>query len=494
MSVLEPFKPQARHSRAWGIRISPRNLTIGLDRKSFRSDSEDEDCHRGGGNASDIFKQPVARSNKAKNALAPIELRPDRTFLSFQGRREYHEASRDGDPSAPPGPPVEDLGQVDTPPQPRAYEPDLRNQHGAAQMASPRDLSAIFKGGPRTPATPATAATADESSGDEFNVSAHLDEDYPLDDRIPSIRLANRVHQNAAASGSGGLPRYDSYASFTDASYTTLDDDESYYSFLDDDPLNDSLRSGSGSGVDLANIKRRESLSDILRRANSAGHAARVEDIVAVPPSSTLEVEGGLVRPAGPATDAMAHGPSLSRRSSGSKESFPSLGRRSRTFDPESDSGAFEISGGPLGGGPNAAFPVASLLPGPSAQVRVPSSSDDGVVGASYSRRRQRRSRRRRRDEARAVEWLDSLRGASLQGSADAAGGIAEAASSRFMTAGGSSAGATMALGGGVPAAGAAPGSSDRVPLEQALGLPHTLCRSSTIEAGPLVGRLGAAS
>ena len=78
------------------------------------------------------------------------------------------------------------------------------------------------------------------------------------------LASASSSHQNAAASGSGGLPRYDSYASFTDASYTTLDDDESYYSFLDDDPLNDSLRSGSGSGVDLANIKRRESLGDLL--------------------------------------------------------------------------------------------------------------------------------------------------------------------------------------------------------------------------------------
>jgi len=69
--------------------------------------------------------------------------------------------------------------------------------------------------------------------------------------------------------------------------YTALDDDESYYSFLDDDPLNDSLRNAGSSSGDLSNIRRREILGDLLRRANSAGVAAKVEDIVAVPPSST---------------------------------------------------------------------------------------------------------------------------------------------------------------------------------------------------------------
>jgi len=200
-----------------------------------------------------------------------------------------------------------------------------------------------------------------------------------------------------------------------------------------------------------------------------------------VPPSSTLEVNEGAISPA-------MRDLSVSRQSSGSKESFPSLGRRSRTFDPVVDGGSngFEISGGPLGTA--GAVPPAPPVPGPIAQVRAPSSSDDGELGASYSRRRQRRSRRRRKDEARAVEWLDGLRGVAGAG---AGGGIAEAASSRFMTGqpAGAAGGAAAASGGGVaPAAGAG------VPLDRALGLPHALCRSSTIEAGTLVGRLGAAS
>jgi len=436
------------------------------------SDSEDEDCNYGG--VPDIFK--------AKSTLAPIELRPDRTFLSFQGRKGYEDAAapRDDGDGPPPadGDPQAGGQRFESPSQPRAYEPDLRNRHGAASLACPRDLSAIFKGaGPRTP------ATADESSGDEdtpaSNAAVGLEGDYPIDGRIPSIRLANRVHQSAAHSN-GGFPRHDSYASFTDGSYTTLDDDESYYSFLNDD-LDGSLRSASSSSGDLSNIRRRESLGDLLKRANSAGVAAKVEDIVAVPPSSTLEVNEGAISPA-------MRDLSVSRQSSGSKESFPSLGRRSRTFDPVVDGGSngFEISGGPLGTA--GAVPPAPPVPGPIAQVRAPSSSDDGELGASYSRRRQRRSRRRRKDEARAVEWLDGLRGVAGAG---AGGGIAEAASSRFMTGqpAGAAGGAAAASGGGVaPAAGAG------VPLDRALGLPHALCRSSTIEAGTLVGRLGAAS
>ncbi|EJK43948.1 hypothetical protein THAOC_37560 [Thalassiosira oceanica] len=72
--------------------------------------------------------KPDAPSNNAKNTLAPIA-RPELPLNSSQGRKGYEDAAapRDDGPPAkdglPPG------GRFESPSQPRAYEPDLRNRH-----------------------------------------------------------------------------------------------------------------------------------------------------------------------------------------------------------------------------------------------------------------------------------------------------------------------------------------------------------------------------
>jgi hypothetical protein len=89
---------------------------------------------------------------------------------------------------------------------------------------------------------------------------------------------------------------------------------------------------------------------------------------------------------------------------------------------------------------------------------------------STSGRRRQRR--RRNKKEGAAVEWIQDL-----QSRSNDVRQIAESASSKFLK------GDTFALGGT-----ATHMSVGLTPEEvaKALGMPHPLCRSSTIEAGPL--------
>ena len=79
------------------------------------------------------------------------------------------------------------------------------------------------------------------------------------------------------------------------------------------------------------------------------------------------------------------------------------------------------------------------------------------------------------------MEWIQDLQSRSNE-----VRQIAESASSKFLT------GDTLALGGGATASSGANGQARRVnagltpdEVAKALGMPHPLCRSSTIEAGP---------
>jgi hypothetical protein len=103
------------------------------------------------------------------------------------------------------------------------------------------------------------------------------------------------------------------------------------------------------------------------------------------------------------------------------------------------------------------------------------SGGGSGVVRTRQSSSGRRRQRRRRnRQESAAVEWIQDL-----QSRSNDVRQIAESASSKFLT------GETSALGGGVATAPHFSVGLTPEEVAKALGLPHPLCRSSTIEAGP---------
>ena len=89
------------------------------------------------------------------------------------------------------------------------------------------------------------------------------------------------------------------------------------------------------------------------------------------------------------------------------------------------------------------------------------------------------------------MEWLQELQDRSSNASEGQGFLISEAASSKFLSVGGFVDGD-----GGIGESGGQrnmPSSSSRMTSEdvtKALGMPHPLCRSSTIEAGPFVNRM----
>ena len=123
-----------------------------------------------------------------------------------------------------------------------------------------------------------------------------------------------------------------------------------------------------------------------------------------------------------------------------------------------------------------------------NATASLAADNDDTAIHDSRPcRHRNRGGRNRRRKEGAAVEWLQDLQDRSHNVSSTEKQGeflIAEAASSKF-------------LGVGVSSGQQYLDPSTRVTLEdddvvtKALGLPHPLCRSSTIEAGPFVSQSG---
>ena len=78
----------------------------------------------------------IFQAKESAPGLAPIELRPDRKFFSFQGSREYRQSQMEAIPSAavPAGNEAQEA----------QYQPFLRGQHGVTEMADAQDLDAIF--------------------------------------------------------------------------------------------------------------------------------------------------------------------------------------------------------------------------------------------------------------------------------------------------------------------------------------------------------------
>ena len=487
---------------------------------------------RGVGDAS-AGAESIFKDKKEKLGLAPIELKPDKKFFSFQGSSQYKRAVDAVGPSqrletipspsrvsrVPPSP------SGTTSPPPQQYQPMSRGQHGVTEIADKKSVDAIFKA-PRTipgqqPApnvvspfklphgtgspmhldqqSPAQQLfcnddSDDDNQEDEGNAQNQhqyfLHHTYPVEDRqfsIPSIRLANHVNQSS-------MHPSDSMADFSVFSEYTYDDDgasidESYYSFLADD---DDTASLSSRGSVDASVRRRRISMMQLRRASSAAAAAtgEVSNSGVDQPTQTIlrAVSNSAVPTASAEPPAIEQsnsfvekmqGISIENTAAATPSNFndialpPHLSRRSQTFDSEA----------PL-----------TILNVPAHDNTTMDDDDIDYDNGAAARRRRRRQRgsRRRKKEGDAVEWLHDLQNQSKFGGGtenEASGSqmlIAEAASSKFLI--GDGFGSSEMIGGGQLAFAHAPPSSSE-DVTKALGMPHPLCRSSTIEAGPFVNR-----
>jgi len=428
------------------------------------------------GGASSIFK------NQNTISLAtPIELEPDRKFLSFQDASQYKQlvATKGGGKSEEATPPRQRavLSPSRRPPaspkKERQYRPMLRSQHGVKEMADAHDLDAIFKAPRKAPAkvvTPFVSPVHLHRQQPPLSPSRAKEEElaqpYPVESQwsIPSIRLANHVNQTSSSERPD-----DSFASYADCSDYT--GDESFYSFLEDD---DASLSSRGS-LD-ASARRRRRISGIfqLQRKASEG-AGRGGSVPRTIPSwdATEELADAIARqgsinsqPGFAPTNSFPEtmrGISIENAAAGEAPVValpPALARRADTFDSEAPPPILDIAAAVA-----TADDAADEYSGPRRHRRSGRCRKDGGRGSG-----------RRRREGEAAEWLRGLKDRS---SRDAS--LAEAASSRFLGAGGGGSGGIQ-VGGGRPVVRPAPEDAARV-----LGMPHPLCRSSTIEAGTFV-------
>jgi len=532
---------------------SPSSLAIlpGMysdDESSIESSSNRSNNKRGG--VASIVRH-VKKKSKEEDTngrgkgglfLAPIELKPDRKFFSFQGTSQYmSQVGGSGGVDTTRGRPTPSLATIHSPPHrplgemgeyysspttaggdgsPKQYEPWARCQHGVTEMADTKELDAIFKS-PRSTRSP-TAAGANASDGSVITTSllhptvvtpAKQEEEeeeeappttmitnlppnqdpeflqpFPLDDRqysIPSIRLANAVH------------RSDSLASYEMYSRTFSDEDEStwegsFYAGDEDDDV-DTEASWSTSGS-ISSLRRRQFLRH-LSGASSGGGGMMT--------SSSLEgmrhlngSEGGeQQRMMSGSLEGLRHLNSSEGQQTNSSSSIPAIApsnsfmermqgitinQRSNTFESSSDAESYQG-----GGGPPVVLNVQSS--NPALMINATQSMDDAEYETRQDHRVRRsnqhshRSARRRRSShnrtSSAVEWIQGLQNPSNGGGVQ----IVEAASSKFLI-------------GGTDGAGAEEAVATSEDVSKALGMPHPLCRSSTIEAGPFVNRAAAAT
>lgn len=289
---------------------------------------------------------------------------------------------------------------------------------------------------------------------------------------IPSIRLANHVNQSSALGGLQGS--IGDFSQYTDEGSLG---DESFYSFLADDD-------------DTASLSSRGSLDNSRRRRISMvklQHFQRMDSAQQAQEEAANSGWGDVVPPTPPPAIVQTN-------------SF--LERMYRiSIEGEAGASAGDTMDSTNGEVKNADVAVPSIIPPP-----LPRRANDDSIAPNVaavdavprdedqrpSRSRRRRHRSGRRKEGKATQWLQDLQ------SQNNVQLIAESASSKFMTVGaheGKGFGAAFGAGGtGVRGVGggAVPGqlsaSSD---VTKALGMPHPLCRSSTIEAGPFTVHRG---
>lgn len=481
--------------------------------------------------------------------LAPMELKRgsrnhgNKKYASFQGVGEYQRVVMEGRGGASsllshlPTHETHVLGEKNM------YRPQARGMHGVTEMSDMEELNAIFKkvppGGSGTKRTTTIQTVpllvvgegSDGSIGGPNIVSPQsvepppssrqsllLSRAYPVDDRqvsnfsIPSIRLANHVE-------SKDFYRENSYTEYTDTEEGMSVDTESYYSFLgggigvgeDDD--DDSYASLSSRGSFDPDERRRRISRNFLRMTSSGDGKIGEDEEVNMSSNeegaatTTTMINADVVRPfltnsfeermreisiqEGKVT-TMDSGVMGSLVDEEAPSSPPPLPRRVRTFEHD-----------------NPPPPVLNI------DVKLTCEDDAGldhcydykqdtgggeedvVDHAGMVRTRQaqgrRQRRRRNRKEGAAVDWIQDLQSRSTH----EVPLIAESASSKFLMGGDPS---NLVLGGGIATAAAATFTgvmndhalrtdvgtmtSEEI-VAKALGMPHPLCRSSTIETGP---------
>ncbi|KAL7466355.1 hypothetical protein ACHAXS_006648, partial [Conticribra weissflogii] len=474
-------------------------------------------------------------------SLAPIELKPDRKFFSFSGTSQYKRAiagpiggadeDEDEDDinlygAAAPRPSLfrSNLATIQSPsrgPRPRPptspkksgphptrphqnpnqYQPSSRAVHGVSQMADTKDIDAIFKvsrtpPGPKTehhrhhhrhavvsPATPRphddddddAAMAMDGEEREATDPSELLRNPVAMDDRqwsIPSIRLANHLKTDLDSS-------YRSFRTLSDDEFTEegASFDDTYSSYLADG--DDASWSTKGSHEPGDKKKTTTWKTDLLRRTSSGGPPQ-----ILIPSDTFSPVEGF-------AAHSNAHSNRISKESTTS-----SLERKlhgialEHAFDADAHLPVLAVHRADT-------FHDSDL--GDEEMADLSFSVDDAAVDyyteerrttrarrSSSRRRRSRRRRRGREDDddddhaaSSAFEWLRDLRERPTDRCA-----IAEAASSKFLTGAAIKADDDDEEGRG----------NETLRAEKAtkaLGMPHPLCRSTTIDPPYVVRRSG---
>lgn len=479
-------------------------------------------------NVSSMFRETAGSNNLA----APIELQPNRKYFSFQGVNQYkREVCDDEDdddrvesqvrletiqsPSRrPPASPVKEghrpaLQSLLTMPhgERNQYQPMLRGQHGVKEMADTKDLDAIFKAprvddklpkvvSPYTPMDhqepqpffpPREEAAQDVIFSNDHHV--HIPPAYPVESKwsIPSIHLANRVNQSLNESLG---------YSYADCSEYT-DDDESYYSFLADD--DDTASLSSRGSVDQST--RRMSISNyhaLQKRASQEAVMAAAQE--ANRPPQMIHSQGNAVWPNNNAPSqpvVIAQSNSFLEKISGISIENTTLATTNANANTNADATPANAIPPPLSRRANT---FDSELPppilnvdanNPNVSLTMSGTTMDDADAAANRQSRRRRNRNRssrgnRRKEGAAVEWLQDLQNQSNVQL------FAESASSKFMTSDNCGVGLMVAAassGAGHNIGGVGQLNADD--MTKALGMPHPLCRSSTIEAGPFTVHRG---
>jgi len=388
--------------------------------------------------------------------------------------------------------------------------PSSSSSQSRLQFSGFEPQSSLFRTAREEEAASSSSAAAAAENGaavddEERRRRGRLANPYPVESQwsIPSIRHANRV--DPTSSSGAGVGRDPDADGFADRSEYT-DDDESFYSFLEDDDDDASL--GSRGSLDATGARRRRMISGIFqlqRKDEEEGAAAPSSGAARTAPSfdGSDDAREAVAAAAVPTKEA---GPSIVPPSPeiapsdwfarkvqgisivGAVDSAdgavvlarpPSLSRRANTFDSEAPPPILDIDA--------AATPSATADDAADHYSR-PRWHHRGGFGGRH--RGGGRGSRRRRKEGAAVEWLRELQHRSQGVSSSESGGeylIAEAASSKFLSAGGTD--GDGGGGGRSTNASSSMATAEEEGVAKGLGMPHPLCRSSTIEAGPFVNR-----
>ena len=381
-----------------------------------------------------------------ESILRPVELKPNR-FHSFQGPSQYERKKRSQPvtlspaiehPNTSPG--ASNAGQ---------YMPNIRNAHGVKELSDTKDLDAIFKDDRPTPSRSNTSlmntkivspmSIDGEDDRREEPISTEiLNASIPMNERdwsIPSIRLANHVNTFGM---DGSIHSY--HTLFSDEEDYTDDGGSSYDGSYVDGDDDDDVSLSSKESYDK--VKRWRRISGVLRRSQSQASAGEDEDMVMVPPPQVTRTV-----------------PAVTSDLDGNEDDEVPLAGTSLL---EQHFSGIAIDNNDQSANPPGSSSTAIIGPPSILNVTAQSFDDNAVAAPSQGRPRRRHKKKRRAHSHAAIEWIHTLQ----QTTASEGNQIIEAASSKFLTGTGNK------------------NEESENKDTKALGLPHPLCRSSTIEAG----------